>query len=209
MTGREYSFLLTSLPLFSWHLRRALLLPSSQHGTDASLQAEKVARASERVEPSVTARFFVTTSKVSQSLRSVVSLVVVVSSVSQLVSSSSCRAICLALTRLISDLRRDPWCSQDLPRGCHSRCSHIHRTRQAQDRHLSRCCLCPEATRPHSVRFRWLDGFGFHGSSMSLMNFFHGLRAGRRVLLGWVYLADYGVYCIIRNMGFCGMVDSP
>ena len=39
-----------------------------------------------RAEPSVIARFFVTTSRVSQSLRSVVSLVVVVSSVSQLVS---------------------------------------------------------------------------------------------------------------------------
>ena len=94
MTGREYSLLPSpSLPLHQQHLGfgRVLHLPStSQHCTDApSLQAEKVARVSERVEPSVTARFFVTTSKVSQSLRSVVSRVVVVSSVSQPVSSSS------------------------------------------------------------------------------------------------------------------------
>ena len=46
-----------------------------------------MARVSEREEPSVTARFFVTTSRVSQSLRSDVSPVVVVSSVSQPVSS--------------------------------------------------------------------------------------------------------------------------
>ncbi len=46
-------------------------------------QAAKVARASARAVPSVTARFFVTTSRVSQSLPSVVSRVVVVSSVSQ------------------------------------------------------------------------------------------------------------------------------
>jgi hypothetical protein len=45
-----------------------------------------VERASARVEPSAIARFFVTTSKVSQSLPFVVSLVVVVSSVSQPVS---------------------------------------------------------------------------------------------------------------------------
>jgi hypothetical protein len=51
-----------------------------------------VARVSERVAPSVIARFCVITSRVSQSLRSVVSLVVVVSSVSQPVS--------LTLTRL-------------------------------------------------------------------------------------------------------------
>ena len=48
---------------------------------------EKEERDSEREEPSVTARFFVTTSRVSQSLRSDVSPVVVVSSVSQPVSS--------------------------------------------------------------------------------------------------------------------------
>ena len=45
-----------------------------------------MARVSERVEPSVTARFFVTTSKVSQSLPSDVLLVVEVSSVFQLAS---------------------------------------------------------------------------------------------------------------------------
>jgi hypothetical protein len=44
---------------------------------------EKVEKVSAREEPSVTARFFVTTSKVSQSLPSAVSLAVVVSSVSQ------------------------------------------------------------------------------------------------------------------------------
>jgi hypothetical protein len=47
-------------------------------------QVAKVAKASERVVPSVTERFFVTTSRESQSLRSVVLPVVVVSSVSQL-----------------------------------------------------------------------------------------------------------------------------
>jgi histone H3/H4 len=52
-----------------------------------SSQAEKVARASERVEPNVIARFFVTTSKASQSLPSAVSRVVAVSSVSQPVSA--------------------------------------------------------------------------------------------------------------------------
>jgi hypothetical protein len=47
-----------------------------------------VARDSERVGQSAIARFFVTTFKVSQSLRSAVSRVVVVSSVSQLVGST-------------------------------------------------------------------------------------------------------------------------
>ena len=45
-----------------------------------------MARVSERAEPSVTERFFVTTSRVSPSPPSVVSLVVVVSSVFQPVS---------------------------------------------------------------------------------------------------------------------------
>jgi hypothetical protein len=53
--------------------------------TDAS-QAEREARDSARVEPSVTARFFVTTSRVLQSPLSAVSLVVEVLSVSQPVS---------------------------------------------------------------------------------------------------------------------------
>ena len=52
-----------------------------------SAQAERAERVSARVEPSVIARFFVTTSRVSQSLLSDVSRVVVVSSVSQPVSS--------------------------------------------------------------------------------------------------------------------------
>jgi len=50
------------------------------------MQAAKVARVLERVAPSVTARFFVTTSRVSPSPLSAVSLAVVVSSVSQPVS---------------------------------------------------------------------------------------------------------------------------
>ena len=63
-------------------------------------------RASARVEPSAIARFFVTTSRVSPSLLSVVSLVVEVSSVSQPVSYTIA-SICESrkLTRpLYSDL---------------------------------------------------------------------------------------------------------
>lgn len=30
------------------------------------------------------------------------------------------------LTFCLSDLRGDPWCSQDLPRGCHPRRCHLH-----------------------------------------------------------------------------------
>ena len=84
---------------------------------NASLQVEKAEKVSARVEPSVTARFFVTTSKVLPSLRSDVSHVVVVSNVFQLVSH---RLLGLSspLTHC-SDLRRDPWCPQDLPRRCH------------------------------------------------------------------------------------------
>jgi histone H4 len=53
------------------------------HDANNSQQAAKVARVSERAAPSVTARFFVTTSRVSPSPLSDVSLVVAVSSVFQ------------------------------------------------------------------------------------------------------------------------------
>jgi len=61
------------------------VIPSIQHLLTYLLQAAKAERVSERVVPSVTERFFGTTSRVSQSLPSVVWRVVVVSSVSQLV----------------------------------------------------------------------------------------------------------------------------
>jgi len=63
-------------------------LPSLIRHANDPLQAAKVARASARAAPSVTARFFVTTSRVSPSPPSVVLLAVVVSSVSQLVSQA-------------------------------------------------------------------------------------------------------------------------
>ena len=67
MTGRMYLFLSSSTSSNGrWHLK----------------QVEKVARASARVVPSVTVRSYVTTSRVSPSLLSVVLLAVVVSSVS-------------------------------------------------------------------------------------------------------------------------------
>lgn len=66
------------------HHQSSLLL----HPTN-SIQAEKVARVSERVVLSATARFCATTSRVSQSPLSVVSHVVVVSSVFQPVRSLS------------------------------------------------------------------------------------------------------------------------
>jgi hypothetical protein len=55
MTGREYH------PASSLHAFMAML--SLMELTDASLQAEKVERVLARVEPSVIARSFVTTSK--------------------------------------------------------------------------------------------------------------------------------------------------
>lgn len=54
-------------------------------------------------------------------------------------------------------LRRDPRRPQSLPRRSHPRCSHLHRARQAKDRHVSRCRLCSQASRTHNLRFRWLD----------------------------------------------------
>lgn len=56
MTGRK------SQPLTLTAYRGVQYHPS-MHLTDASLQAEKVERVSAKVEPSVTERFFVTTSK--------------------------------------------------------------------------------------------------------------------------------------------------
>jgi len=67
------------------HVSSTRFTSSHQQLTDASLlQAAKVARASERVVLSVTARFCATTFRVSPSPLSAVSLVVVVSSVSPL-----------------------------------------------------------------------------------------------------------------------------
>jgi hypothetical protein len=70
------------------HLHDAVAIPiiNIRQHANIPLQAAKVARVSARVAPSVTARFFVTTSRVSLSLLFDVSLVVVVSSVFQPVS---------------------------------------------------------------------------------------------------------------------------
>jgi len=64
-------------------------------------QAEKVARVSEKVVPSATARSCVTTSRVSPSPRFVVSLVVVVSSVSLPVSSDAFLVRCSKMLTLV------------------------------------------------------------------------------------------------------------
>jgi hypothetical protein len=69
------------------------------HYADTIFQAAKVERVSARAVPSVTARSCVTTSRVSLSLPSVVSLVVVVSSVFQLVS-----CLCLTPNRRITNV---------------------------------------------------------------------------------------------------------
>ena len=82
-------------------------------------QAERAERVSARVEPSVIARFFVTTSRVSQSLRSDVSPVVVVSSVSQPVCTILLMYVLAVANQSSSDLRGDPWCSEDFPWGCY------------------------------------------------------------------------------------------
>src|SRR4051812_18491631 len=76
-----------------------ICLPSHCHHSNAniSFQAAKVARASARAVPSVIARFFVTTFRVLRSPPFVVSLVVVVSSVFQLVSLT--RTLTLTLAR--------------------------------------------------------------------------------------------------------------
>jgi hypothetical protein len=85
MTGREYTPHL--LPLPSW----------TSHTNASSLQAEREGRVLARAARSVTARFFVTTSRVSPSPLSDVSLVVVVSSVSQPVSYSLGSNVLVAL----------------------------------------------------------------------------------------------------------------
>jgi hypothetical protein len=84
MTGRKYS---QPPPPSQWIYPSCL--SKSINILTRLLQAEKVVRVLARAARSVTARFFVTTSRVSQSPLSVVSLVVVVSSVSQPVSTSS------------------------------------------------------------------------------------------------------------------------
>jgi hypothetical protein len=88
----DYSTLLYVLKLFSnphsiclaVSLYITSLFLQETRSNASHLQVEKVARVSERVAPSVTARFCATTSRVSLSPLSVVSHVVVVSSVSPL-----------------------------------------------------------------------------------------------------------------------------
>jgi hypothetical protein len=46
-----------------------------------------------------------------------------------------------------------------------------------KDSHFPRCRLCPEASRPYSLRFRWLSSLG-DGSSMSLYEFLPWLEDG-------------------------------
>ena len=55
-------------------------------------------------------------------------------------------------------LRGDSRRPQDLPRERHSRLGHLHRTRQAQDCHLSRRRLRAQAPGPYPLRFRRLGG---------------------------------------------------
>jgi len=132
-------------------------------------QAVKVAKASARAAPSVTVRSSVTTSRASPSPPSVVSPVVVVSSVSPPVCSSALlsppaptsRSLDPAISKILltfyhSDLRRDPRRSKDLPRRCHSRRSHLHRARQAQDRYELGCRVCIEAPGPYALWFWWI-----------------------------------------------------
>ena len=64
-----------------------------------------------------------------------------------------------------SDLRGDSWCSEDLPWGCYSWRCHLHWAREEKDCYLPRCCLCSQAPRPYSLRFRWLSDHTFNTSS--------------------------------------------
>merc|ERR1712080_591669 len=57
------------------------------------------------------------------------------------------------------DLRGDAWRPQDLPREHHPRLGHLHRARQAQDCHLARRCLRPQARRQDPLRLRSLEIF--------------------------------------------------
>jgi hypothetical protein len=107
----------TSLNIFtSLHLNLIVALYASYWRVSQEERAERVLA---RAEPSATERFFVITSKVSPSLPSVVSLVVVVWSVFQLVSQPHRHLHYHQYSRDNSDLRRDPWCFEDLPWGCH------------------------------------------------------------------------------------------
>lgn len=67
---------------------------------------------------------------------------------------------CQAHQRL--DLRRSPRRTEDLSGERHSRCRHLHGTRETQDGDRHGCRLRSEAPRTHALRFRlvddWLDG---------------------------------------------------
>jgi len=59
--------------------------------------------------------------------------------------------------RISGSSMRRPVSPQGLPWECHPWCRHLHRTRQEEDCHRHGCCLCPQASRPHSVRIRRLN----------------------------------------------------
>lgn len=91
-----------------------------------------------------------------------------------------------------SDLRRDPRRAQDLPRERHPRRRHLHRTRQAQDRHQLGRRLCPQATGSHPLRLRRLR------------------KTTRKALLRWLGGGDYG--CSIGSIcdrQKCGGKELP
>ncbi len=134
-----------------------------------------MARASARVEPSVIARFFVTTSRVSQSLQSVVSLAVVVSSVSQLVSHSLPVNFLASLSNIglviyeetrgvlktfLEGVIRDAvtyteYVLSKLPFQINF--PNSKQARKEKDCYFFGCCIRLEETRTYSLWFRWLS----------------------------------------------------
>jgi len=146
MTGRE----LPSVPsrrstrpsstskivLTRWHIA-SLIERRSLAYTDATLQVERVAKASVSVI-SATVNIFATTSRVSPSLPSAVSLAVVASSAFQRVSWTILPYSDLRSTDyVLSHLRRGSHYCQEIARGNHSRYRAVHRPRKAQDCHRS------------------------------------------------------------------------
>ena len=67
-------------------------------------------------------------------------------------------------------LRRNSRCSPQLPRERYQRLCDLHRARQAQDRHSSRCCLRFEETGTHPLRIRRLINQHTKGAARSLLS---------------------------------------
>lgn len=55
------------------------------------------------------------------------------------------------------DLRRNSWYVEDLPWERYSRCCHLHRTREKEDRDCHGRHIRSEASRKNSVRLLWLS----------------------------------------------------